>query len=216
MANLITASRLLMLGVVVLVVYQAPGEWQGVGIPLLVMMFLSDGLDGYVARRRHETSQFGAMFDIASDRIVEITLWLVFADLGLVPVWVPAIFIVRGVIVDAIRSTRAISHRQSPFSTIRSSLGRFLVAGRTVRIVYAFLKAVTFCVLMFVHSAAGLTNDLPNQFESILHDLSNLLVSASVFVCVLRGMPVVFEYVLGRRQPPLISTNPSAASRHMG
>ena len=42
-----------------------------------------DGVDGYVARKRNETSVFGSIFDIAIDRVVENVLWVVLADLGL-------------------------------------------------------------------------------------------------------------------------------------
>jgi len=74
MANLITLSRLLLLFVVVAIAYQ-PSSWlKLIDVPLLIFVFVTDGLDGYVARKRRETSQFGAMFDIAVDRIVELTL----------------------------------------------------------------------------------------------------------------------------------------------
>ncbi len=115
MANLITLSRLLLLIVVVVIAYRPPGLLQLVNVPLVILVFLTDGIDGYVARKRQETSQFGAMFDIAGDRIVELTLWIVLAHLTLVPVWVPLVFVVRGTIVDAIRASQTSSRRESPF-----------------------------------------------------------------------------------------------------
>ncbi|MGH6915375.1 MAG: CDP-alcohol phosphatidyltransferase family protein, partial [Geminicoccales bacterium] len=106
MANLITLSRLLLLMVVVLIAYQ-PYSWCHVlNVALLILVFVSDGLDGYIARKRNEESVFGAMFDIASDRIAELTMWIVLVDLGMVPVWVPLVFIVRGTIVDTIRANQ--------------------------------------------------------------------------------------------------------------
>src|SRR4029453_19029077 len=83
MANLITLSRLLLLFVVVAIAYQPPTWLKLIDIPLLIFVFVTDGLDGYVARRRGEASQFGAMFDIAVDRIVELSLWVVFTHLDL-------------------------------------------------------------------------------------------------------------------------------------
>ena len=38
--------------------------------------------------------------DIAGDRIVEMALWVIFADLDLIPIWVPLLVISRGAIVD--------------------------------------------------------------------------------------------------------------------
>ena len=98
---------------------------------------MSDGLDGYIARKRNETSLFGALFDIAGDRIVELTLWIVAADIDLVPIWVPLVFIIRGVIVDTIRSSNAVAEGVAPFALMRSPLGKFIVAGKFMRTFYA-------------------------------------------------------------------------------
>ena len=81
-----------------------------------ILIFVSDGLDGYVARKRNETSLFGALFDIAGDRITELTLWIVATDTDLVPIWVPLVFIMRGVIVDTIRSSQTLAQGVAPFA----------------------------------------------------------------------------------------------------
>lgn len=156
MANLITLSRLLLLIVVVAMAYQPHSLWQFLDVPLLIIVFVSDGFDGYVARRRGETSLFGAMFDIAGDRIVELTMWIVLADLDLVPVWVPLVFVVRGTIVDAIRSSQTSHRGQSPFAMMETPLGRWLVAGKFMRIFYSVLKAHAFCWLLLIQPVPAL------------------------------------------------------------
>src|SRR5258705_11309805 len=89
MANLVTLSRLLLLLVVVVLSYVPPTPWQFANFFLIILIFVTDGFDGYVARKRNETSLFGALFDIAGDRIVELTLWVVAADTDLVRAWLP-------------------------------------------------------------------------------------------------------------------------------
>ena len=44
----------------------------------MALIFAADGIDGYVARKLNQTSLFGATFDIAADRIIELTMWIVF------------------------------------------------------------------------------------------------------------------------------------------
>ena len=100
MANLITLSRFLLLFLLVASAYSAPPVWQLGNAPLLFLIIALDGVDGYVARKRNETSVFGSIFDIAIDRVVENVLWVVLADLGLVPIWVAIVFITRSSIVD--------------------------------------------------------------------------------------------------------------------
>jgi len=132
MANLVTLSRLLLLFVVVWLFYLPPTPWQLASFFLIILIFVSDGLDGYIARKRGETSLFGALFDIAGDRIVELTLWIVMADNALVPIWVPIDFIVRGVVVDTIRSSNAVAHGVEPFAVMRSRAGKFIVASQLI------------------------------------------------------------------------------------
>jgi CDP-diacylglycerol--glycerol-3-phosphate 3-phosphatidyltransferase len=66
-----------------------------VGLVLLIILFLMDWFDGYVARLRNEVTELGAVLDIAIDRAVENILWITFMYLGLVPLWVPIIFLIR-------------------------------------------------------------------------------------------------------------------------
>ena len=85
MANLITLLRFLLLFLLVAMAYWASPHLQMINAPLLVLIIALDGLDGWVARRRGETSVFGSIFDIAVDRVVENVLWIVLGDLGLDP-----------------------------------------------------------------------------------------------------------------------------------
>lgn len=195
MANLITLSRILLLFVLVGIAYQRGSPWQFLNVPLIIAIFVTDGLDGYVARKRGETSLFGALFDIAVDRIVENVLWVVLADLGLVPIWVPIVFIVRGSIVDAIRAGAA-SRGQTPFGMMRSALGRFLVAGRFMRIGYAVVKGVAFGWIVLMQPVATQFTNLWSYWGGFLSGITSVLVYASVALCLARGLPVVFEFAL--------------------
>ena len=200
MANLITLSRLLLLFVVLAIAYQ-PSSWlKLVDIPLLIFVFVTDGLDGYVARKRGETSQFGAMFDIAVDRIVELSLWVVFAHVELAPVWVPLVFVVRGSIVDAIRAQQATSTRRSPFDVMRSSVARFLVAGRFMRAFYAVMKAVAFCWLLLMQPLPDLLPTIWTQWSWLLDAVTAILIWFIVALCLARGIPVIIEFVAEQRR----------------
>jgi CDP-diacylglycerol--glycerol-3-phosphate 3-phosphatidyltransferase len=199
MANLITLSRLLMLIAVVVIAYQPPTPAHFLNVGLLVLVFISDGLDGYVARKRNEVSLFGAMFDIAGDRIVELTMWIVLADLNLVPIWVPLVFVVRGVIVDTIRASQTTSRRQSPFSMIQGPVGQWLVGGAFMRFSYAALKGATFCWLLIVQTARGALPEFWAEWGHVFSKTAIVLVYLSVVICIVRGLPVVIEFVYSER-----------------
>jgi CDP-diacylglycerol--glycerol-3-phosphate 3-phosphatidyltransferase len=195
MANLVTLSRLLLLLVVVWLFYQPITAWSLANFFLIVFIFASDGLDGYVARKRNETSLFGALFDIAGDRITELTLWIVAADVDLVPIWVPLVFIIRGVTVDTIRASNAVAEGLAPFALMRSPLGKFIVAGKFVRISYAVAKAAAFAGLALQYPFPALLPELWGQVGGVLTTLTYFFVYLSVALCIARGLPVIIEFV---------------------
>jgi CDP-diacylglycerol--glycerol-3-phosphate 3-phosphatidyltransferase len=199
MANLVTLTRLLLLFIVVWLMYQQPTPWQLASFFVIVLIFVLDALDGYVARKRGETSLFGALFDIAGDRIVELTLWIVFADNALVPIWVPLVFIARGVIVDTIRSSNAVAHGVEPFALMRSPVGKFIVSSRLMRVLYAVVKAIAFAGLALREPTEQW---LPDTWQHVSWPITALTYSCvylSVLLCIARGAPVIAEFVYAQR-----------------
>lgn len=198
MANLITLARFLLLFLLVAMAYLAAPAWQLLNAPLLILIIALDGVDGYVARRRGETSVFGSIFDIAVDRVVEIILWVVLGHLDLVPMWVAGVFIVRGTIVDSIRYG-AISGGETAFGMMRSPLGRFLVAGRFMRGLYGTVKAVTFAWVLLLQPLPRLVPDFWTDWSAPFGVATLILVLASVGLCLLRGLPVIVEFVIEQK-----------------
>lgn len=199
MANLVTLSRLVLLLVAVWLFYLPPSLWSFANFFLIIFIFVTDGLDGYIARRRNETSLFGALFDIAGDRIVELTLWIVTADIGLVPIWVPLVFIFRGVIVDTIRSSNAVAEGVAPFALMRTRLGKLLVASKFVRILYAVVKAAAFAGLSLQAAFPALLPAAWSYVGWLWTALTYLCVYLAVLLCVARGLPVVAEFVRAQK-----------------
>lgn len=188
LANMITILRLPLLSLVVLLLYQPIEDLRLLATPLLVLLILMDTLDGVVARRRHEESLFGSALDIAMDRAVELVLWVTFAHLHLIPVVIPLVVIVRGVLTDSIRSVAA-EHGISAHGMMGSTLGRWLVASPPMRTGYAITKLVAFVAL-----TQALV--LPAASSASAEFLLSLGVSAAwlaTAICLLRGLPVLLE-----------------------
>ena len=99
---------------------------------LLVITLALDAVDGFVARRRSRTSDAGAAFDIAADRIVESVFWIYFAAAGLVSFWIPVIVIARGGFTDFLRAI-AFTRGQTAFgekTMMRTWWGKLLTGSR--------------------------------------------------------------------------------------
>ena len=199
MANLITVARLILLFVTIWLIYV--GNVQVITACIFVLLFivLSDGLDGWVARRRNTTSDFGAVFDIASDRIVENALWVVFAEMGLIPVWIPLLVLSRSFIVDGLRSL-SYSEGKTAFgknNMMRSPLTQWLTAGRFMRAVYGYAKALAFAFLCGLQAYEH--HDASGTVLGKVYDVDAFrwigwgLVYLAVVLTVVRALPVIFD-----------------------
>ena len=210
MANLITLFRFVLLFPLIVMAYHAPAHWQLLNAPLLIVIVALDGVDGWVARRRNETSVFGSIFDVAIDRAVENVLWVVLADLDLVPIWVALTFIIRGTVVDSIRYA-AISRGETAFGMMRSPWGRFIVASRFMRGFYGIVKAVTFGAIFLFQPWPLLFPELWQEWGSLAGLVVNLLVYASVTLCLVRGAPVIVECLIETNviKPKTVSAPPT-------
>lgn len=195
MANLLTLMRFLLLFVLVALAYEAPPVVQQIDVLLLIVIIALDGLDGYVARKRGETSVFGSVFDIAVDRVVENVLWIVLADLDLVSIWVAIVFITRSLLVDSIRG-HAAAQGLTPFGMMRTRLGKFIVSGRFMRGFYGTVKAIAFGWLFLIQPWPELYPALWSRWSEMLTGISHVLVYTSVAVCIVRAVPVIVEFTL--------------------
>jgi phosphatidylglycerophosphate synthase len=120
LANLVTTSRLFAM-LFALVMAADSGIWVG-AVAALVYVF--DGVDGWIARRRGEASAFGAQFDMETDSHVVMLLCVyLVVRVGYGP-WVLAIGAMRYVYVLArwALSAREVRERRSSWGRIMYSL----------------------------------------------------------------------------------------------
>ncbi len=188
LANLITLARLPLLLLVVALLFVPNFPARLTGLALLIILYLMDWFDGYVARLRQEVTELGAVLDVALDRAVENILWITFMYLGMVPLWVPVIFLLRSFIIDGVRGV-TLTRGKSGFGMMHTPWGRFLVASRFMRAFYGLAKAVVFGQLY-------LTWALALKYPTIiavLHPLNQGLIFLAVALCLLRGVPVLLD-----------------------
>jgi cardiolipin synthase (CMP-forming) len=68
-------------------------------LALFMLAAVSDGLDGYLAKRFNWTSDLGKVLDPAADKLLLVTVFIEAAWLGLVPYWVTAAAVARDVMI---------------------------------------------------------------------------------------------------------------------
>ena len=188
MANIITVARYPLLFLYLGIIYYGNQTLLLWNVPLIIIIFNLDSLDGWVARKLNETSLLGSVLDIATDRTLEYVLWVVYAHLGLISVLVPIIVIIRGTLVDAVRSVRMKSGL-SAFDQVQSRLNKFLVSSRFMRAFYGIAKgaAAGFLTLAYaLQSNSGV-------WSNAIHQTGLVFTWISVCLCIIRGLPVLIE-----------------------
>ncbi|MFA6317898.1 MAG: CDP-alcohol phosphatidyltransferase family protein [Elusimicrobiota bacterium] len=181
LANIIVLGRILLVFVVVWLWSAGSEPLRGAGVLVLVLAFLLDGLDGWVARRMGSASRLGGLMDTMGDRITENVLLVFLAYQRLIPLFVPLVFISRSFAADLIRHLNDAAG-ESTFSINRSWLGRWLVASTASRVLYLGSKMALF----FFAGAfwVGEVHPGSDPFGDRTHDWRILLAGLSVVLAV--------------------------------
>ena len=176
------------------------GPWFDVGALALTIGAIGlDAVDGYLARRKQLATLLGAQLDILGDRVVENLFFTFFAVTGLVSLWVPVFFFVRGTLTDFIRGVAARAGRTGfgKNSMLETWWGRTLVASRASRAAYGVMKCLCFCYLGAELTLLRLPEPALTAAQAAwMRVAAETLVGATVAFCFVRAVPVVWE---GRR-----------------
>jgi CDP-diacylglycerol--glycerol-3-phosphate 3-phosphatidyltransferase len=191
--------------------FTAGEEWLAAeiaAVALTVAAIALDGVDGYLARAHGLATPLGAQLDILGDRVVENLFFTCFAVSGLISLWVPVVFFVRGALTDFLRGLAARAGRTgfAGGSMLETWWGKRLVASRASRGAYAALKCVCFCYLGLMlplrHAASVVSNAIFGAWfaawlsEPVVYWLlgaGRVLTGVTVVFCLVRAIPVVWE-----------------------
>jgi len=94
--NLLTLSRIAAAPVLILLLRDHNFE---LALVLFVIAGITDGLDGWIAKRFGFTSQLGARLDPLADKIIIISAYFMLVYLGLLPFWLVTLVIFRDAVI---------------------------------------------------------------------------------------------------------------------
>lgn len=104
LADYLTLSRIILTPVCLFFLFIPMEHKEIYAAVIFVVAALTDGLDGYVARRRKESSDFGKSFDPIADKIlIGGALYSLFM-LGKVSGWVVTVILAREILITALRA----------------------------------------------------------------------------------------------------------------
>src|SRR5256714_2701033 len=115
----------------------ANGEREIVAATIFILASITDGLDGYLARRRHQVTTLGMLLDPLADKlwITAGFVSLVQFNPAMVPAWIAVVIIGREFLVSGLRSIAA----TQGFTIEASNLGKFKMVVQIITVVAVIL-----------------------------------------------------------------------------
>lgn len=116
---------------------QTPGHQELAAAALFIFAAITDGLDGYVARRRGQITTMGILLDPLADKLMVSAAYIVLVAYvpGIVPPWIAVLVIGREFLVSGLRSIAA----AEGFTIQASEIGKLKTVIQIVSVVAAIL-----------------------------------------------------------------------------
>ena len=105
-ASKITLVRVAMIPVYMVFMYLSggnPGLWMWLGLGIFILASLTDYVDGQIARRCNQVSDFGKFLDPLADKLLTIAAMTMFCEWGIFPAWALMIVLTREFAVTGLR-----------------------------------------------------------------------------------------------------------------
>lgn len=80
-----------------------PGLWMWLGLAVFIIASLTDYVDGQIARKCNQVSDFGKFLDPLADKLLTIAAMTMFCQWGMMPAWALMIVLTREFAVTGLR-----------------------------------------------------------------------------------------------------------------
>ena len=94
--NMLTMLRLFLVPVLFYALVQGRYGW---ALAIFLIAAVSDGLDGWIARRFHQQTRLGAILDPIADKLLVVTAVITLTWLGFLPLWLTVLIISRDLLI---------------------------------------------------------------------------------------------------------------------
>jgi len=143
--NRLTATRIFLVPVFLTILsLKVPyGEYIAAGVFILAAS--TDGLDGYIARKRKMVTRLGKFMDPLADKLMISAALIALVELRTIPAWIAVLIIGRELIVTGLRAVAA----AEGVVISASNLGKIKTVTQIVAIVAMFLHDFPFNIIKF-------------------------------------------------------------------
>ena len=136
-ATKITLLRVVMIPAYMVFMYLSGGQpnlWMWIALGIFILASITDWIDGYIARKYNQVSDFGKFLDPLADKLLTIAAMAMFCQWGSFPAWALMIVLTREFAVSGLRM-------------VAGPKGKVIAAGKSGKFKTAS-SMIGLCVLM--------------------------------------------------------------------
>lgn len=105
-ASKITLVRVAFIPLYMVLMYLSGGQsgvWQWISLGVFIIASLTDYVDGQIARKYNQVSDFGKFLDPLADKLLVIACMVMFCEWGVIPAWALMVVLTREFAVTGLR-----------------------------------------------------------------------------------------------------------------
>lgn len=143
--NRLTLARIFLVPVFLVIVSLRFKYGDYIAAAVFILAASTDGLDGYIARKKKQVTRLGKLMDPLADKLLVSAALILLVELGKIPAWIAVIIIGREFAVTGLRAIAA----AEGVVIAASKLGKYKTFTQIVAIVSMFLHDFPFSLLGF-------------------------------------------------------------------
>lgn len=195
--NKLTLFRIILVPIMVIVsFFDIPGSFLGISTTMWIMELIfiiasiTDKLDGYLARKNNQVTNFGKFLDPIADKILVVAAMILFVEMERLPAWIPIIVIFREF---AVSGYRLIAVQNSGKVIAANVWGKLKTVTQMIAIILMFLTTQPYFafVLRAKTEQDALTYMTTGDF--VMNILASIFMTVSVIATIFSG----YEYLKG-------------------
>lgn len=203
--NKLTIFRIILVPIMVIIsFFDIPGSFLGISTTMwildliFIIASITDELDGYLARKNNQVTNFGKFLDPIADKILVAAAMIMFVEMGRLPAWIPIIVIFREFAVSGYRLIAV----QNNGTVIAANIwGKLKTVTQMLGIIFMFLTNHPYFafVLRAKTEAATFENSAliyMNTGEFVINIIASALITISVIATIFSG----YEYLKGGKE----------------
>lgn len=181
--NKLTLFRIILVPIMVIIpLLNIQGAWLGIPYTywivnlIFIIASITDKLDGTIARKTNQVTNFGKFADPLADKILVLSAMLLLVEFGKLPAWIPIIILAREFIVSGYR---LIAVEQGGNVIAASIYGKIKTVTQIIAIILAFIDVNSFGRFL----TGGLTG-----IQLVLNVLQTIMMTTCALATIISGI----------------------------